>query len=45
VDCRIKLFVSDFEADYRLDEFTRAKAAITFIYISGAGKGLQVLAV
>lgn len=40
---RVKSFRYEFMSDYRLEEGDMEPTAITFVYISGAGRGLQIL--
>ncbi|MGB9080050.1 MAG: DUF4080 domain-containing protein [Desulfuromonadaceae bacterium] len=40
---RIKSFRYQFKCDYRTEEAIEVPATITFVYVSGAGRGLQVL--
>ncbi len=42
-NCRVKSFRYEFRYDYRAGEESGGPATITFVYISGAGRGLQVL--
>lgn len=42
-DSRIKSFRYQFKCDYQTEGAIEAPATITFVYISGAGRGLQVL--
>ena len=42
---RVKSFRYEFKYDYRLEQESGGPAVITFIYVSGAGRGLQVLTV
>lgn len=42
-DSRIKSFRYEFMSDYRAGEESAKPAEITFVYVSGAGRGLQVL--
>ncbi|MFA7402767.1 MAG: DUF4080 domain-containing protein [Pelobacteraceae bacterium] len=44
-DSRIKSFRYEFTGDYRSEQDNAGPAAITFVYISGTGRGLQVLTV
>lgn len=44
-DSRVKSFRYEFKCDYRLEQESGGPAVITFIYVSGAGRGLQVLTV
>ncbi|MDD2850618.1 MAG: DUF4080 domain-containing protein [Desulfuromonadaceae bacterium] len=41
-NCRIKAFRYTFLFDYRCEEFPETPTLLTFIYISGDGRGLQV---
>ncbi|NTV50128.1 MAG: DUF4080 domain-containing protein [Geobacteraceae bacterium] len=42
---RVKSFRYEFRCDYRTEEKNGGPAAITFVYVSSAGRGLQVLTV
>jgi len=42
---RIKLFRFTFERDYRREPCETGPATVTFVYVSGAGQGLQVIVV
>ena len=42
-DSRIKSFRYDFIRDYRTEQVSEEPAAVTFVYVSGKGRGLQVL--
>jgi anaerobic magnesium-protoporphyrin IX monomethyl ester cyclase len=42
-DNRVKAFRFVFERDYRTDEWEDGPASVTFVYSSGAGKGLRVI--
>jgi anaerobic magnesium-protoporphyrin IX monomethyl ester cyclase len=42
-ECRVKCFRYEFMSDYRTGGESDAATTITFVYISGAGRGLQVL--
>lgn len=42
---RVRSFRYEFIRDYRTEEGNREPTTITFVYVSGAGKGLQVLMV
>jgi len=44
-NCRIKAFRHIFINDYRNGEWKKGPATCTFIYVSGAGQGLRILAV
>jgi hypothetical protein len=44
-DSRVKSFRYEFSSDYRVKQGSTGATTVTFIYISGAGRGLQVLAV
>lgn len=40
---RVKSFRYEFRCDYRTEDKSGGTAVITFVYVSGAGRGLQVL--
>jgi hypothetical protein len=42
-DSRVKAFRYEFLCDYRTDKVHEEPTTMTFIYVSGAGRGLQVL--
>lgn len=42
-DSRVKSFRYEFKCDYRTGRENSGAATITFVYVSGAGRGLQVL--
>lgn len=42
---RVKAFRYEFRCDYRVEQESGGAAGITFVYVSGAGRGLQVLTV
>lgn len=42
-DCRIKSFRYRFKSDYRTEGEVGVPTTFTFVYVSGAGRGLQVL--
>ena len=42
-DSRVKSFRCEFKCDYRTGQESSGAATVTFVYISGAGRGLQVL--
>lgn len=44
-ESRVKAFRCTFLRDYRCEEWKNKAASITFVYVSGAGRGLQVLVV
>jgi anaerobic magnesium-protoporphyrin IX monomethyl ester cyclase len=44
-DSRVKAFRYEFRCDYRIGPESRGPAVITFVYISSAGRGLQVLTI
>jgi anaerobic magnesium-protoporphyrin IX monomethyl ester cyclase len=41
-DSRVKAFRCTFLKDYRCEEWKNGTVSITFVYVSGAGRGLQV---
>ena len=42
-DCRVKAFRYEFIRDYRAEQENAGPATVTFVYVSGKGRGLQVL--
>lgn len=42
-DCRVKAFRYEFISDYRTEQENTGPATVTFVYVSGAGRGLQIL--
>lgn len=42
-DSRVKSFRYEFISDYRAEQENAGPATVTFVYVSGAGRGLQVL--
>jgi anaerobic magnesium-protoporphyrin IX monomethyl ester cyclase len=44
-NCRIKLFRYTFLRDYRVEPWREKPTRISFIYLSGTGRGLKVLAI
>jgi anaerobic magnesium-protoporphyrin IX monomethyl ester cyclase len=42
-DSRVKAFRYEFAADYRAGRENAGPATVTFVYISGAGRGLQII--
>lgn len=42
---RVKAFRCTFLKDYRCEEWKNGAKNITFVYVSGAGRGLQVMVV
>jgi len=44
-DSRVKAFRCTFLKDYRREEWKNGAVGITFVYVSGAGRGLQVMVV
>lgn len=42
-DSRVKAFRYEFISDYRAEKDNGGAATVTFVYVSGAGRGLQVL--
>ncbi|GFE59985.1 B12-binding domain-containing radical SAM protein [Geobacter sp. AOG2] len=42
---RVKAFRCTFLKDYRCDEWKNGVVGITFVYVSGAGRGLQVMTI
>ncbi|MDD2309788.1 MAG: DUF4080 domain-containing protein [Desulfuromonadaceae bacterium] len=42
-DSRVKAFRHEFGCDYRIEQESGEPTVMTFVYVSGAGRGLQVL--
>lgn len=44
-DSRVKSFRYEFMSDYRAEQENAGATAVTFVYISGAGRGLQIVTI
>ena len=42
-DCRVKSFRYEFKRDYRSDRGSESATTVTFVYVSGEGRGLKIL--
>ena len=43
LDCRVKSFRYEFKRDYRTDGGSDTATTVTFVYVSGEGRGLKIL--